>query len=200
MKNKGRRIVKAIACSIVFIALTSLFMGCDAFDESRDIFRGGELLDNERLSEIKAEILGTEFEMIESVTGNYIVNETIDDSTSSEKTESYENTSSSDDDNELNTSENETESQVVTYTDESQNITESYSEIAFDTNEISGCETELNENEPEWVYWLENSEKWHLFSDCKYIKGKDFFAGTVENAMESGLQDVCKICKNKSEK
>lgn len=51
-----------IAASVLLILLhVIVFTSCD-FDESKNNFRGGELLDAEKMSEIKNELLGTESE------------------------------------------------------------------------------------------------------------------------------------------
>lgn len=49
-----------ITVSVALIFLQSLvLMSCD-FDESKNNYRGGEILDDEKMSEIKNEILGTQ--------------------------------------------------------------------------------------------------------------------------------------------
>lgn len=67
-----------------------------------------------------------------------------------------------------------------------------------DTTEMVTTECETAEQECEKlsdeVYWIESGEVWHNWAECRYIKGKSFISGTVEQAMSEGKLRLCSVC------
>ena len=66
----------------------------------------------------------------------------------------------------------------------------------------SGAETKPKETEKNsedsdvTVYWTSGGEKWHMSSDCQYIKNKEVFEGTLEEAQEANKKAPCSKCCN----
>lgn len=55
------------------------------------------------------------------------------------------------------------------------------------------------------VYWTPSGNKLHLYSDCQYVKGKDYGEGTVEDAwnsrkIENDPNEICKVCLGRIQK
>ncbi len=155
MRNVCLKVLK-ITSVLCLIVLVIVLASCEEFDESGDIIKGGILLDDAKISEIKSEILS-----IESYTGP----ETDD-------------------------------GQNDVLSDEKDNTIEE----EWDGEQNLDTENEEQAPKDKMVYWLDNSEKWHLFSDCYHIKNKEYRSGTIEEAKNAGAEEVCKTCKKKSDK
>jgi hypothetical protein len=52
------------------------------------------------------------------------------------------------------------------------------------------------------IYWTREGNKYHLTTDCQYIRDKpDFSTGTVKESWEKkGISELCKVCQNKAQK
>lgn len=53
------------------------------------------------------------------------------------------------------------------------------------------------------VYWTNAGNKYHLYSDCQHIKGREQHQGTVKDAWEArkiGDSELCLTCKKRAEK
>lgn len=74
---------------------------------------------------------------------------------------------------------------VEKYTEEINEQTSAVKEINFD-----------NDN----VYWSKAGNKYHVFNDCQYIKGRDGVSnGTVKESWEKkGISELCKVCEKKA--
>lgn len=148
---------------IIVIIITLLFCSCD-FDESENSFRGGELLDNDRMSEIK----------------DKFVTEKPDE----EKSEAEATDVTTEKHTEKQT-EKQTETVVVeSYTQSApEQSTESESETLF---------SDEQSNIVYWTksgsVWHVTDQCHHL------KKSKNIQSGSVEEAMESGKEKVCSSC------
>ena len=165
MKN---RLNKIIICVTAVFILSVLLGGC-AFNESANSFRGGELLDEDMMSELKESVLaenGSDLTEtgLESLSGSNVDSETVADSVQSNE----------------DTAENDGESETVnsdgTLTEETEKVAES---------EIGKADT---------VYWVKGGSVWHLSRDCYHLRNKDVISGSVEEAQEAGKTKVCSNC------
>ena len=165
--------IKILLCLLVCVII---FSSCN-FDNSTNNLKGGELLNDEKISQIKSEILSEQHVTTE--------NETDD------KTESL-----SDEKNESTVAESEEEISA----DHGEG-TEDQSDLLENT-ETSDTSTE-NEiyDESGVVYWLDGGSVWHLYRDCRHIKNtkKEILSGSIDDAKEMGAENVCKTCDKKSE-
>ena len=168
MKNIKKYVFTISALLLILLQRVSL-CSCD-LDESRNNFRGGELLDAERMSEIKNEVLGTE-----ALTGS---NET----TADKSTES--------------TTDNDTDNETAANAEESSNGTQKDTE----GTERNETETSKNaDGTAIFVYWLKGGTRWHLSADCYHIRNKEVISGTEEDAIEAGMKSVCSSCSRSSD-
>ena len=59
------------------------------------------------------------------------------------------------------------------------------------SDEISRDETQKEET----VYWVAGGSVWHLHSECpSLLRSREILQGTVQDAIESGKERVCKRC------
>lgn len=147
---------------VAFFILSSV--SCSMVHGNHETFNGGEILDDEKMSEIRSQIYST-FET-----------ETVkDEATQTDKTET----------NEEETETNEDE------TDNSSSETETESDISSsDTVMPEETETSMKAD----VYWIESGEVWHIKRDCRYLKNKTVVSGSVEDAVAAGKIRACSAC------
>ena len=142
------------------------------FDNSINNFKGGELLNNELISQIKEEILSDE-----------------QDTSMSESEEKHEST----------TVEHNEQTQDISVPDEED--TDEQAEASSNSENQTELTGDTDNNlETDCVYWLEKGSVWHLYKDCRYIKNskKEIMSGSIEDAKKSGAENVCKTCDKKS--
>ena len=164
---------------IVFLMLSVLLCSC-GFDESDNSFRGGELLDNEKMSELKDKFItdGTEEDNVELENSDRVTEK----QTEKQTDKSTEKPSGS-------KTETQTERNDVTASTEIHTCDES------DTVKIYETETEIFEEQTDIVYWTKSGSVWHVSDQCRYIKNsKGVLSGSVEEAMEAGKEKVCSSC------
>ena len=102
---------------------------------------------------------------------------------------------------EIETTEAYTVEIIVTETsvaETSELVTTETETCTVETTEPDVTETE-SENTLEAVYWLESGSVWHNSADCRYLKGKTFVSGTVEQAMEHGKSKLCSACEKRED-
>ena len=68
---------------------------------------------------------------------------------------------------------------------------------SIDYNPISQEEMLNNAATYTSVYWTEKGEVFHPFEECQYVKGKDLYHGTGEEAVQAKKTRVCKVCEKK---
>jgi hypothetical protein len=170
MKRSIYKVILVFICLIFTIG----FCSCD-FDESRNNFIGGELLDNEKLSEIRDSIFTEE--------SNIDTTEEVED-----LEENKDSSQSNDSESEKN-SESIIESEVENNSQSEQNNTESEELVESETVDKSKL-----------VYWTKGGSRWHLFIDCYHIKdSENIISGTEEEAIEAKKEKVCSNCAKKAE-
>ena len=201
---------------LISVILIILLCSCD-FSESDHNFEGGELLDNEKLSEIKDKIFTEESDTA-------CITETEDENSSTESEQAKNETTSSTEvkketekSTEKNTEKGETASSTESAaqndeSDESETPCETDSdteslesdidtegEIDTEKKESEGATSNTEEGTFETVYWTKSGTKWHLFIDCSYIKNSEnVLSGTVEEAIEAKKEGVCKRCDDRA--
>ena len=75
---------------------------------------------------------------------------------------------------------------VEKYTQEIQEQTETLKRLNYDQDH---------------VYWTTAGNKYHIFSDCQHIKGREIAEGTIKEAFEQkGLSELCKTCEKRAMK
>lgn len=137
--NKLAKIV-----SIFLLLLMSIiFVSCN-FDESKNNFYGGEMLDEDLLESIRDALSSNEQTTSEKINGD--------------------------------TTEYATE---ITTVQAAEDVT-----------------IETNEDGEVIVYWLENGSVWHADPNCQHIKGKEYLSGTIDQAIENGMNRLCKSCED----
>ena len=146
---RSKRLIAVIIAVLVMTMIT-------ACTDSENRFDGGELLDEEKLSEIRSSVFYEEKAEISTETP---INET-----------EFE-------------SETETES-------ESETETEAETEASTERP----IESELQTEDEETVYWTENGSVWHNSEGCRYIKNSNVICGTVDDAIEAGMERACSAC------
>ena len=171
MKRSIKKVLLVLMCLGLFLG----FCSCD-FDESRNNFLGGELLDNEKLSEIRDSIFTEESN---TVTG-----------------EGDENSEGNQDSTQGNSSESSENNETVT---ESEVTNDSQTENNDNTQSEGITESETI-GKSELVYWTKGGSRWHLFRDCYHIKdSENVISGTEEEAIEAKKEKVCSSCAKKAE-
>ena len=171
--------------AVVIVAVLALTLCACDFDESNNSFRGGELLDNEKMSELKEQ-----FVTVDTDSG------TIDPETDE---------SESSDESEVDSGETESEggateeysdmnTDVPTEKDNGTEVTEERSEVVSET--VSVTETEADSyDESATVYWTKSGSVWHTTDKCHHLKkSKSIESGSVEEAIEAGKSKVCSSC------
>lgn len=212
MKSYVRHII-ALILSIFIFCLTS----CALFIPN-DSFKGGQLLDDEKVSQIKAEIFATEaLTVITTLTDtNDFVEETIiepesstDNTTTVAETSiiietqicETEEFSDSPDINETFESEKEESTEVYIETEIPSNETEDSTAEQIESESFlqeSCTENEVSTNGK--VYWTKSGKVWHLFEDCGYLKNSSsVLSGSIEDAISEGKEKVCSNCSKKQE-
>ncbi len=157
---------------------------------------GGEPLDDEKLSEIKASIF-TENET-EKITESTVAEK---DETKTERVmdEDSEITAESfDEDEDMDITEKETEKE----SEEGRSETEASVETEIDTEGEGALESEsASEHESEGesseigvVYWTKSGTVWHTRKECGHIKNSEVISGTVDEAEEAGKIRLCSSC------
>jgi hypothetical protein len=167
--------MKAIYKSLIVISLTALLIfglcACE-FDESAGNLQGGDLLNSERISEIKNEVLKTE----------ETTSEADNEETSHVESSPTEETSESE---EKSDTENESDSKNDSGSSLSDKDSETESEVKIGDT----------------VYWTESGSVWHLYRDCGHLKNsQNVLFGTVNEAEEAGKEHVCSTCNKKAGK
>lgn len=170
---RSKRIVLAIIAVLVILLLTSC-----ANDENK--FEGGELLDEEKLSEIRSSVFAEDGVELSTEIENTEINSF---DTQAEGLEISENT----------TVETELESAIDT---ERESAIDTYSDSLSESELSSDDETEyVSEESEEEVYWTEKGSVWHISEDCRYIKNSNVICGTVVDAIEAGMERACSVCE-----
>lgn len=179
MKNYIKRISIIVLC-VVFL---SILCSCD-LDESRNNFSGGDLLDVEKLSELKDSIMTEESEIAETEKEKQTQdNESVKYNTEPESTSKIEDTANEEITNDVVT-EGSTETSLG---NDEESVSDSESE------ELS--ETEIA-NKDELVYWTEAGKVWHLSPDCHHLKNSEkILSGTIEEAMAAKKTKLCSSCE-----
>ena len=156
-------IFKRLTLILLIAALGVCITACD-FDESKNHYFGGTILDDGLMESIKDALITETESEAESAT---------DEPT----TESDEITT-----------ETETEAQTDSNTVVTTDVTET------DTNEATEDTDKPDTTPSSTVYWTESGETWHTNPKCYHIKNKDVFSGSVEEAIEAGKERLCKTC------
>ncbi len=183
---KMKKYFKKLLTVVLYVALLSILCACD-FDESRNNFSGGKLLDEEKLSEIKSSIITEESEISEAEAET--------------KTQNKESTV-------LDSAETESIIEIENDETEKENITNNYvTEGSSETNVGDGeesvsnleseesSETEIT-NEEQTVYWTKSGKVWHLSPDCHHLKNStNILSGTIEDAIAAKKTKVCSSCE-----
>ncbi len=74
--------------------------------------------------------------------------------------------------------------------------TDNQTEAAAETESEASVKTDIEGTEEQegTVYWLKTGEVWHIKRDCSYIRNKEVFSGTVEEAMADKKTRICSRC------
>ncbi len=161
--------MKRLCLIITALILAFMLCACD-FDESDNSFRGGELLDNDKMSELK---------------DKYVTEETDEEK---EETESFASEKRT---------EKQTDKQTEKQTDkQTEKQTEKETEITADTETTEAeSETLVPDEQDERVYWTKSGSVWHTTDQCHHIKNsKNVESGSVEEAKEAGKSKACSSC------
>jgi hypothetical protein len=198
------------------------------FDESKNMFKGGEILDDNAMESIKGSFV-TQGETDEPTETDKKTETKTEEKTeektegkTEEKTEAKTETKTekkteekTEEKTEVNTDETE-KSTNESSTESTDKITENDSEETTETEAVNGTETETQadseettkktedkevEEAGEVVYWLKSGSVWHVENDCWRIAGttNKIYSGTVEDAQEAGKDHVCSSCGKKAE-
>ena len=156
--------MKRLCLMITAILLTFTFCACD-FDESDNSFRGGELLDNDKMSELK---------------DKYVTEETDE---AKDENESFASEKQTEKQTEMQTEKkNEIHTEIVT-------DTETPGTLEGET------ETLVSDEQGERVFWTKSGSVWHTTDQCHHLKkSKNIESGSVEEAMEAGKSKACSSC------
>ena len=156
---------------ILILTITMAFLSsCSLFMPPKQKFDGGELLDADKLAEIKEEIFSNK-SYSEDATSVQTEKET--EAKTECTSEPYETV--------------EIESKTEITSEEDGSVV---TETDIESNTATG-ETERNES---LVYWVDGGEVWHTNENCRYIKNKSVVSGTVEDAMAADKTRVCSSC------
>jgi hypothetical protein len=155
--------------STVFLILLLLFSmtltSCSLLLADRETFDGGEILDNEKMSEIRSKVFATE--PIET-----------------EADESGERNSNASDAGQPK--ETDKIDEHPTTETEVASLSEKGSE-AIETDHLIDMQ--------DVVYWTQNGEVWHTKEDCRYLKNKDVISGSQKDAIDAGKSRLCSSCE-----
>ena len=176
-----RSIIKLV-CVCIAVCVSLMFTSCSLFMPSRGYFDGGEILDKEKMSEIKSRFFTEEItsEIEESSSGT--------EKEESPKKETVEVTSVDSTENTENLSDSESVITDITEETTTDSITQYESESTL-TSDIE------RETEHFSVYWTESGEVWHLTQSCRYLKNsKTIISGSIENARSFGKTKACSSC------
>ena len=166
--------IKVINITAIIIAVLVLLSSCSYFEDNNRHFGGGELLDSEKMSEIKAELFSDEATQSEFTKNSDKESTEPEDFSTEEYEQAIEETTDIIEDSEI-----ETQSEINTATETE---TETKSESLETTNE-------------DIVYWLESGKVWHTKRECSYIaKKENINSGKVADAIEAGKEKVCSRC------
>lgn len=197
---------------IITLSMAMLLSSCSYFSSDRARFGGGELLDDERISEIKAELFsdtetGTSSAQSTDEDNGQIPDDTEKGHNNSEETEIKNETPTN---NEIQSSsvENDNTAEHVTEGNEQDGNEESSSQnsdegedSAQDDNEESFTQggeeddSEQGSEEESVVYWTEGGSVWHVSKECSSLKNsKNIISGSVEEAQNAGKERVCSRC------
>ena len=152
----------------VLLLLSSIaFTSCALFLADRETFDGGEILNDEKMSEIRSKVFATD--PIET------------DANDSE--ESNSNASVAD----------QTEQSKETDKNDKHSATETEI-ISSSAEENTTVETDSLHDTQDVVYWTQNGEVWHTEQDCRYLKNKSVISGSQEDAIDAGKSRLCSSC------
>lgn len=149
---------------IVAALAVACLSSCSLFATQNNVFEGGQMLNDEMMSEIRANVLGTQQES-DSATAPF------EAKTENIPSESEIETAFEDETGATNTDAKE------------QTSAEEVSTEAFQTEEV-----------PSVLYWTEGGEVWHTSPDCRYLKNKTVLSGTQADALEAGKKRLCSSC------
>jgi len=183
MKIKAKYIL-CVALAVILIILPS----CSMFWASNSTYSGGQILDDELMSSMRAEIIGENTEIVkpgETTQNKNETNEVVKDETDEiTKDESGEIVK------------DETDEIVKDETESSQ----SNKETESDSSKEESTKKD-NEETDNTVYWTKGGGVYHLYKDCGYIKSSsEILSGTVEEALEAKKSGVCSRCQNREDK
>lgn len=164
---------KLINIILFALTLTLLLSSCSYFSADRPRFGGGELLDDERISEIKAEIFSDDETATQTDDGDNGQND------ETEQTQSNEGQGNANGNNSGDTSAEAAPDETVD-----------------DANEESVPHNDTSEeDEHSTVYWTEGGSVWHVSKECSSLKNsKNIISGSVEEAQNAGKERVCSRC------
>lgn len=156
-----------VTLALILIALPS----CSMFWSSNLTYSGGQMLDDELMSSMRAEIIGDNTETSKP-------SETIKDVT-------------------IGTIKDEADETAKEETESSRSDTEAESDTSKDEDSTRQDNTETSNT----VYWTKGGGVYHLYEDCSYIKSSsEILSGSAEEAIEAGKSGVCSRCQNRKDK
>lgn len=158
----------------VLLIITSMLSSCAMFLSDHETFEGGEILNDELLSEIRSKVFSSDVTETEEALTE------IDSSAQADKPKESAEQSENDDRTDDPNTDSSTESKAIESTEDDQSVE---SERVSEAVTGSGI-----------VYWTENGEVWHLNPECRYLKNKAVISGSEEEAAEAGKKRVCSTC------
>ena len=165
----------SICLLLVFVTAISS-SACSLFIPDKGSFDGGEILNEELLSEIRAEIF------------------TYSSDTS---TESEENTNLSESSSYETEIESENEAITSEETENCDTTSERIEESILTTEET---EKGTTSSSGKVVFWTESGSVWHSFKDCGHLKNsKEILSGSVDDAIAAGKEKLCTTCQKKED-
>lgn len=157
--------IKSLLFVLTVLLSTISISACAEILPYNGYFDGGEILDNELISEIRSK---------------YVVEETTESSTKESHSYYSESYSIHITDTSKPSSEKLDDATVIETETEASPETESTTESASIA--------------PEIVYWTENGEVYHTKETCRYLKNKSYISGSVQQAVEKGKDRICSSC------
>lgn len=212
------RKLRLICISILLLIVVFVMSSCQTAVDCN----GGELLDDERLSEIKADIFSEKSTVNIDQTEKQTNDDTISENISEEKESLTEEGSEADED--------VTQGDIIVYWSENgkvwhtdrncryiknSDVVSGYSSDAIEKGKKSECKScgsstsdndEYTEVEEETtqsdeeivfedvVYWTKKGSVWHYDRECRYIKNSEVELGEVDDAIASGKDRACSSC------
>ena len=167
--------IKSILFVISILFSVISLAACTEILPYNGYFDGGEILDNELMSEIRSKYV------VEETTEN---NNEVSSSSSLESKSDLASDISETDDNK------ETE-HVVSISSETASATEITEESETSNTSDTNESTETN---PDIAFWTENGEVYHTKEACRYLKNKSYTTGTIQQAIENGKERLCSTC------